>query len=97
MAGDSPFCEEAYSTIVNDRGGLLTMTTNVPVGERLLLTNKTTQVEQECRVVRPGLRDDLSIQVAVEFPVPAPQIWRLTAGAKAHPPAVRIDTRRKAL
>mgnify|MGYP007082011391 CR=1 FL=1 len=96
MEGDSPSCEEAYSTVVNDRGALLTMTTDVPSGERLLLTNKATQVEQECHVVRAGLRDGLSIQVAVEFTGPTPQFWRLTAGSQPPPRAVLIDSHRKA-
>lgn len=96
IGGDSPFCEQAYSTVVNDRGALLTMTTAVPPGERLLLTNKVSQAEQECRVVRAGCRDGLSISIAVEFTGPAQQFWRLTAGSQGSSPAVPIDSRRKA-
>ena len=75
----APFHEEAYSVIVSDRGALLIMTTPVSVGEKLLLTNKVTQTEMECRVASVGKRDGPSLQVAIEFAELAPQFWRITA------------------
>ena len=77
--GQTPFHEEAYSVIVSDRGALLIMTTAVPVGEKLLVTNKATETEQECRVANVGRRDGPSIEIAVEFTAVAPQFWRITA------------------
>ena len=74
-----PFHEDAYSAVVSDRGALLIMTTAVPVGEKLLLTNRVTQAGQECRVVHSGRRDGPSVEVAVEFTDAAPQFWRVTA------------------
>jgi len=79
VCGQTPFYEAAYSAVVSELGGLLIMTAAVPVGERLLLTNKVTQAELECRVAHLGRRDGPSVEVAVEFTAAAPQFWRVTA------------------
>ena len=75
----TPFHEDAYSSVVSERGALLIMTTPVPVGEKLLLINKVTQADQECRIAHVGPRDGPSVEVAVEFTDAAPQFWRVTA------------------
>ena len=77
--GQTPFHEDAYSAVVSDCGALLIMTTPVPVGEKLLLTNRVTQTEQECRVAGVGRREGPSVEIAIEFTDPAPQFWRVTA------------------
>jgi len=77
--GQAPFHEEAYSAVVSDCGALLVMTTAVPVGEKLLLTNSVSQAGQECRVVQVGPRDGPSVEVAVEFTEAAPHFWHVTA------------------
>ena len=74
-----PFHEEAYSAVVSALGGLLVMSSTVRPGQTLLLTNKVTQKEQECRVAYVGGRDPQSVEVAVEFSDLAPDFWRLTA------------------
>jgi hypothetical protein len=74
-----PFYEEAYSADVSDLGGLLVMTMPVAAGDKLLLTNKVTQAEQECRVTRVGPRDGPSVEVAIEFTAAVPDFWRLMA------------------
>ena len=78
-SGD-PFHEEAYSSVVNDDGALLVMTVAVAVGERLLLINRITQIEQECLVVRIGHRVGPNINVAVELTAHAEHFWRITPG-----------------
>ena len=84
--GQPPFCEEAYSAAVSEMGGLLILTVAVPPGEKLLLTNKMTQAELECRVAHLGRRDGPSVEVAVEFTAAAPHFWRVTA------PPLRAET-----
>jgi hypothetical protein len=74
-----PFHEEAYSAVISELGGLLVMRSPVHAGQALLLTNKVTQKEQECRVAYVGGNDPQSVEVAVEFPIFAPDFWRLTA------------------
>lgn len=92
----APFHEDAYSTVVSDCGALLIMTTAVPIGEKLLLTNKVTHDEQECRVASLGTRDGPSIKVAVEFIAPASQFWRLTAPPRHAASVVSMNRQRRA-
>jgi ABC-type Mn2+/Zn2+ transport system ATPase subunit len=74
-------------------GGLLVMSSTVRPGQVLLLTNKVTQKEQECRVAYVGGHDPQSLEVAVEFPVVAPDFWRLTAYPRAALSASSSDTK----
>lgn len=76
---ETPFHEEAYSTVVSDRGALLIMTTPLTVGTKLLLTNQTTQNEQQCRVAHVGRRNGPNIEIAIEFTGQTEHFWRLTA------------------
>ncbi len=78
-SGQAPFHEDAYSAVVSERGALLIMSTAVPVGETLLLTNSVTQAGQECRVIQVGPRDGPSLRVGVEFTDAAPHFWHVTA------------------
>ncbi len=70
-----PFHEETETTGVNAYGGLLTLTTGVRHGQRLLLTNKDTRQEQECHVVYVGAPQAERIEVGVAFAEPAPGFW----------------------
>jgi hypothetical protein len=76
-AGWHPFHEEAYSVDVSALGALLIMASTVRPGQTLLLTNKMTLVEQECRVSYVAGHDAQSIKVAVEFASAAPNFWRV--------------------
>ena len=78
-SGIEPFHEEAYAAVVSENGGLLIMTARVQPGQLLLITNRATQEERECRVAYVGTRDPVDQPVvAVEFLEPAPAFWRLT-------------------
>jgi len=73
-----PFHEQAYSAVVSETGGLLVMTESVGADQPLLVTNKFTGEEQECRVARVGGHDAGSLAVAVEFAQPESAFWRVT-------------------
>lgn len=73
-----PFHEQAYSAVVSETGGLLVMTASVRTNQPLLVTNKVTGEEQECRVARVGGHDADSLAVAVEFAQPEGGFWRVT-------------------
>jgi hypothetical protein len=94
-SGGHPFHEAAYSTIVSDAGALLVMTATVEPGETLLLINKVTQEEQQCRVAHVGQRDPQSVGVAVEFPTLAPNFWRVTAPPRRAESLPPVTQRRK--
>ncbi len=74
--GGDPFYEEATTLQVSAHGGLLILPPGVKVGQKLLLTNKHTQEEQECHVVRfdPPYREKLV--AGIEFTQPVPDFWR---------------------
>jgi hypothetical protein len=76
--GLEPFHEEAYSAVVSETGGLLVMTTRVLPGHSLMITNRATQEERECRVAYVGAKEPDQRTVAVEFVEPAASFWRIT-------------------
>jgi PilZ domain len=94
--GQAPFHEEAYSAVVSDRGALLVMTAPVLVGDKLLLTNKLTQLEQQCRVVSVGPGDGLGTQIGVEFSDAAADFWRITASPRPAACTDSVDQQQKA-
>jgi hypothetical protein len=71
--GGDPFYEETYTIAVNGGGGLISMTSGVQSGQRLVVTNEGNDQTQECIVVsvRPHGR-----HIAFKFPNPMPQFWR---------------------
>jgi hypothetical protein len=75
--GMEPFHEEAHTLRVNANGGLLRLGAPVHKGQRLLLTNKLTQTEQECCVVFVGQRHTRTVEAGVAFSVPNPDFWQL--------------------
>jgi hypothetical protein len=79
-ASRQPFHEEAYSANVSEAGALLVMKATVRPGQTLLVTNKLTQEEQECRVAYVSSRDPENVDVAVEFDGPTPDFWRVPPG-----------------
>lgn len=73
--GGHPFCEEPRLIEASGNGTFLEMNSLVPEGQRLLLVNKATSEEQECRVVYVYHSDSLSVKVAVAFVSPNPTFW----------------------
>jgi hypothetical protein len=71
--GGDPFYEETYTIAVNGGGGLISMTSGVQSGQRLVVTNEGNDQTQECIVVsvRPNGR-----HIALKFPNSMPQFWR---------------------
>jgi hypothetical protein len=51
----------------------------VQAGQKLLLINKSTQTEQECRVVYLGERRTQSAAVAIEFGQANVRFWQIPA------------------
>jgi hypothetical protein len=74
---EEPFYEETKTIEINGHGGLLLLGASVQPGQKLLLTNKLTHREIECRVVRLGPAHPYKTDVAVAFSNPAPEFWRL--------------------
>lgn len=69
--------EKTQTLVVNAHGGLVMLSFNVRDGQKFILTNATTQQNQECRVVFLGPRQAGKMQVGVEFTRPAPNFWHI--------------------
>src|ERR1700745_566170 len=75
QSGSSPFKEETVTISINSHGALLALSTNVALGQKLLLMNPHTWNEVEARVSRLTALEGKWTEVAVEFAQPAPQFW----------------------
>lgn len=76
-AAEDPFYEETKTVQVSAHGGLLLLASKVRPGQKLLLTNKLTQREVECRVVHLGPAHRHKTDVGVAFARPAPDFWHI--------------------
>ena len=74
-----PFHEEAHTIDVSANGALLMLGARVQAGQKLLLINKSTQTEQECRVVSLAERRTQSAAVAIEFGQANANFWQIRA------------------
>jgi general secretion pathway protein A len=72
----SPFYEQALTIATNERGGLISLSSPVQLGQRLIITNKENECSQECVVEFLGARLARGVDVAFEFASPMPQFWR---------------------
>ena len=75
--GNEAIEEKTQTLVVNAHGGLVMLALNVRDGQKFILTNTTTQQNQECRVVFLGPRQAGKMQVGVEFTRPAPNFWHI--------------------
>ena len=70
-----PFHEGTEALRVNAGGGLITLTTPVRCGQRLLLINKVNERELECHVVAERSKYLERTAVVVGFQQPVPDFW----------------------
>ncbi len=70
-----PFEEQTSTMIVFPLGGVLKMTTQVGVGQAIVLTNLKTRQDAICRVVKTRTNPNLHCYVEVEFSHPQPGYW----------------------
>lgn len=68
--------------VINAHGGLVYLDQDLEMGSLLILTNPSSQEEQECRVVYIGDDSEKGRRVGLEFLTPAPRFWGVEL---AHP------------
>lgn len=85
-----PFYEHASTIATNERGGLMSLSTPVRPGQRLVITNKENERSQECVVGFLGAQLSRGIDVGFEFSNPMPDFWRSTDLGK-NPAAQRAE------
>jgi hypothetical protein len=71
------FREETSTNLVSAHGGLVALSARVGVGETVLVVNKATQEEQECRVVYVGPLEGPKKKVGVALLRSSPNFWGL--------------------
>jgi hypothetical protein len=74
MSGE-PFREWTRTLSVSANGGLLALAATVEKGQTLLVENKSTRKEQECRVVYVGRGQNGKWSVGIEFTHVAADFW----------------------
>jgi hypothetical protein len=73
--GNGEFREETVAISVSAHGGLIVLSSEVALGQTLILKNSRTQSELEGRVVRFGPSHNGRAQVGVELAQPTPDFW----------------------
>ncbi len=76
-SNNEPFHEATETLCTNAGGGLITLTTTVRRGQRLVLINNVNQKEQECRVIDLGSKYSERTAVGIGFKQPVPDFWDL--------------------
>jgi hypothetical protein len=84
-ADKEPFHQEARAVRVNENGALLLLSFPVRKGQTLLLTNRSTQKEQKCRVVFLAARRTQTVEAGVAFPHTDAGFWRKSAVPEVAP------------
>jgi hypothetical protein len=72
-----PFEEETHTRAISAHGALILMSTQVPRGQRLNLSNVHTKAALECVVAHIDRRPGEHLQAGVEFTMPNPMFWRV--------------------
>jgi hypothetical protein len=86
------FNEFTHMLSVNAYGGALVLAARVGPGQSILVVNKATGEEQECRVVDVGCLLDGKWTVGVELVEPVSNFWKINFPACA---PKQLSTRRR--
>jgi hypothetical protein len=89
------FQEETTTSLVNASGGLLPLTTDVALGDKLLIRNKQTKKEHECRVAYVGRDVYGKLRVGVAFNHPDPDFWKVNRREPRVTKRIRVSVRGK--
>ena len=71
------FQEVTRTLVVNAHGALIWLAAQVPIGQILTVSNKSTSKSLECRVVHLGNSTEGKVQTGVEFVTPCPLFWQI--------------------
>ncbi|MFZ1975133.1 MAG: hypothetical protein WAU89_19965 [Candidatus Acidiferrales bacterium] len=71
------FSEFTHMLSVNAHGGALALAARVRAGQSVLVVNKSTGEEQECRIVDVGALQDGKWTVGIELVEPVANFWKM--------------------
>jgi len=72
------FREETRTTNVSAHGALLILGSPVQIKPSVLLINKTTRIEVQCRVISLKETEKGKVELCVEFLIPQPRFWGIS-------------------
>jgi hypothetical protein len=72
------FNEFTHTLSVNGNGGSLALAARVHQGQRILVVNKSTGEERECRVADVGSLKNGKWTVGIEFAEPVENFWKIS-------------------
>jgi hypothetical protein len=72
------FREETRTTTVNAHGALLVLGSAVQIKPSVLLINKSTSIEVQCRVISVKETEKGKVELGVEFVIPQPRFWGIS-------------------
>ena len=71
------FDEETRTLVVNAHGALISLAAKVVAGQEVTLSNSSTQISTECRIVYLGNSTSGKVQMGIEFVKPCPSFWQI--------------------
>ncbi len=74
---DGSWSEESHTLVVNAHGALIALAAKVQPGQQLVLKNRVSGEQQECRVVQVGEKQAEKVEVGIAFAHPAPHFWHI--------------------
>ena len=75
FVNDKVFREATRTTTVNAHGALLVLGSAAQIKPSVLLINKSTHIEVQCRVISLKETEKGKIELGVEFVIPQPRFW----------------------
>jgi hypothetical protein len=75
LANETPFQEEAHTSVLNAHGALMQMTIQLEQGQMVSMRNIRTRAKCECQVKLVTPAGEGKFNTAVEFVQPNPDFW----------------------
>jgi hypothetical protein len=74
---DRPFRDHTNTLNVDAHGARISVTASLEKGQRILVVNRFTQEERECRVVHVGAKHGGRFKIGIEFVKPQGNFWHV--------------------
>jgi hypothetical protein len=71
------FTEETRTLVVNAHGALVPLSAEIPMRQKVIVTNLATKEDLECVVSHIGTAQAGKTQFGLEFVAPAPLFWKI--------------------
>ena len=90
---ETEFREDTTTLLVNSSGALVPLASDVSLGDAIRVVNKSTQCEQECRVVFLGKDERGGRRAGIAFRSPVSNFWRTNRRENRAAKRIRVKVR----